>query len=196
MSKFIVIEGIDGCGSTTQTFLLANKIFENFKQHRVLLTREPTYGNHGAKIRQLLREGTDVKENGELFLELFVKDRKEHLAMFEGLDAVVISDRHKHSTYAYQQAQGMNYDDIHQAHEGMRAPELTVIIDLPVDVAMQRMDSKHKEVFDKDPGFLEKVRQNYLALANQLDENIVVVNGDDSKENVAEAVWKQVEKIL
>ena len=139
MSKFIVLEGIDGCGTTTQTSLLGSWFFKNYKNYPVILTREPTYNRYGMEIRNLLSEGKKPEENGEKFLELFVKDRKEQLKMFEFINAIIISDRHKHSTYAYQQAQGMSFEKIHKAHMGMKTPDITMIIDVPVNIALKRI---------------------------------------------------------
>lgn len=195
---FIVIEGIDGAGTTTQSILLAKKIFENFKQYKILLTREPTGGKYGLKIRKILSELNKSESRREKLLELFIQDRKEHLRSFENFAGIVISDRHKHSTFAYQPAQGVEFNQVYTRHQGLRPPDITLIIDLPVRTAMARSNTKLKrEFFDTDKKFLEKVRKNYLSLPRRLaKEKIVVVNGAGSKEQVAGRIWQTVKYMI
>ncbi|MEK7061947.1 MAG: dTMP kinase [Patescibacteria group bacterium] len=196
-NKFIVIEGIDGAGTTTQTTLLAQKIFENIKETQILLTREPTAGKYGKKIRQMLKEGKSPKLYGEKFLELFVRDRIEHLRFFENFNGIVISDRHKHSTYCYQQAQGVSLKKIHSLHKNFKAPDVTVLLDIPVKIALARMKyKKNKEMFDKHRQFLNQVRRNYLNLKNILDEPIIVINGIGTKMQVLNRIWQKLKIML
>jgi len=194
---FIVIEGVDGAGTTTQATLLAARIFENFKEAKILLTREPTGGKYGKQIRQMLKKGKSPKLLGDKFLNLFVKDRAEHLNYLKNIKSIIISDRHKHSTYAYQQAQGVSFEKIHLKHHNFTAPDLTVIIDIPINDAIRRMKGKkNKEMFDKHHRFLNDVRTFYLKLNKQLKEPIAVVDGLGTKEQVANRIWKKVKKLL
>ncbi|TSC93360.1 MAG: dTMP kinase [Candidatus Berkelbacteria bacterium Licking1014_7] len=196
--KFIVIEGIDGSGTTTQSALLAGKIFENYKHLPVLLTREPTGGKYGLKIRKILAESKKPQSHKAELLKLFIRDRQEHLESFENFDGIVISDRHKHSTFAYQQAQGVKFNQIFRAHQKLRPPDLTIILDLPVKIALSRMKAKKQpEVFDRYKSFLELVRRNYLALASQLPkEKIYLIDGSASREQVSNRIWKKVRDLV
>ena len=76
---FIVIEGIDGSGKSEIVKMLHNHLFSK-KKFRLLTTREPTSGAYGKKIRKILREEEKPETGKEVLLELFVKDREEHVS--------------------------------------------------------------------------------------------------------------------
>ncbi len=105
--SLIAIEGIDGAGKTTQAEMLAAAL--EAAEYRVVVTKEPTSGSYGAKIRALSIAGTPVPPEEEL--RYFIEDRKQHVrdliapAMESG--AVVISDRYYLSNVAYQGARGL-----------------------------------------------------------------------------------------
>ena len=107
---FIVIEGIDGTGKSTQLHLLAEKLRQ--LGYAVVATREPTNGPYGQKIRELFVDRGAVSQEEEL--ELFIADRDQHVkeviapALADG--CVVICDRYYLSTIAYQGANGMDLD--------------------------------------------------------------------------------------
>jgi len=198
MNKFIVIEGIDGAGTTTQSILLAKRIFENRKDVKILLTREPTGGKYGLKIRKILAESKRPQLHRTELLKLFIQDRREHLKSLENFEGIVISDRHKHSTFAYQQAQGVKFNQIFRVHQKFRLPDLTIILDLPVKIACQRIETKKQlEVFDRHKSFLDIVRKNYLVLPSQLPkEKIYLINGSASREQVSRQIWKKVKNLV
>ena len=200
--KFIVIEGIDGCGSTTQSHKLAQYIFNKDKKNHIVLTREPANSEYMIKIRRLLASNHDPKENADEYTRLFVEDRKHHLkeliepALKYG--SIIICDRYKYSTLAYQQTQGIELKKLIDMHAGMIIPDLTVIIDVPVDTALERLgkDERSKEAFE-EKNFMEELRQNYLKLKKELKgENIVIIDGSKPIEVVFDYVKKEVEKIL
>ncbi|MCK4521007.1 MAG: dTMP kinase [Nanoarchaeota archaeon] len=200
--KFIVIEGIDGCGSTTQSHKLAQYIFDKDKKNHVVLTREPANSEYMVKIRELLASNHDPKENAEEYTRLFVEDRKHHLkeliepALKYG--SIIICDRYKYSTLAYQQAQGIELARLIDIHKGVLIPNLTIIIDVPVDVALERLDNnkRPKEAFE-EKDFMEKLRQNYLKLKQELkNENIVIIDGSKPIEVVFDNIKEEVEKVL
>lgn len=204
--KFIVLEGIDGSGTTTQAALLVNYLFKKEGKH-VFLTREPTGFAVGKKIKESLKDdkaaGIDpLKEKGEEYARRYIEDRKWHLSeavmpnLEKGVD--VISDRHKYSTLAYQKAQGMNFEELARRHEGLLLPDLVIIIDLPVEEAMSRRlgDESVPEFFEKVE-FQKKARENYLSLKEKLEgEKIVIVDGSGSIEEVHQEIVKEVEKLF
>jgi len=112
----------------------------------------------------------------------------------KGVD--VISDRYWHSNFAFQHVQGISYNNIANANEFSRVPDLTFIIDVPVDVAFERLhnrDGESRRKFDSSKDFLNNVRDNYLELYSVLpqlieDKSIVVVNGYQSIEGVSEEI--------
>jgi len=108
MSKFIVFEGIDGSGKTTQML----KTIDLLKDHKTLfVTKEPSTLKTGKLIKQLLKKDQDPKANAEKYVYLYTKDRAEHnKIILKQLNQrhTVICDRYYYSTIAYQQAQGYN----------------------------------------------------------------------------------------
>jgi dTMP kinase len=203
--KFIVLEGIDYCGKGTHARKLADHLFSKNKRFSILLTREPTMlTEEGRKIRNLLMSMKNTSEEKEALFQLYIEDRKKHLAqhVIPALEfgSIVISDRHKHSTIAYQGAQGVPIDKIIAAHEGMLTPDLTIIFDTSPEEYVRRaaFDSrKEPEVFDKDKEFISKVREIYLQMPTLLpEENIKIIDAARPFEEVHQEVIVEVEKVL
>ncbi len=214
--KFIVLEGIDGSGTTTESILLGKYLFEKDKKNIVTLTREPTkLSLEGQEIRRRLEgkllPGENVSDDPEYWANLFIRDRQWHLdhivvpAVYSGQQ--VISDRHKLSTIAYQSAQGADMDELIRRHQKMYGPDLTLILTVPLDVARERarQAGRKPEYFDRLE-FQQKVQENYLAAAERLaalrhhywdkEEKIVVVDGSGTVEEVAKAIQKEVDELL
>ena len=193
---FIVLEGIDACGKGTVINRLGLELYNLNKNNHVLLTREPY---QYAKVTKLLAE-KDAKKRGKEALELFVKDRIEHCKIIKPLlkeGTIVLSDRYKHSTYAYQIAQGVKFEKIHPLHKGLLVPELTIIINVTAKEAMKRMEAEKRKTnqFEQQT-FLEKVRNNYLQLGKLLKEPIIYINGMQDREKVYADVKKIVLQTL
>jgi len=208
--KFIAFEGIDSCGKTTQFLKASEFLFRQSKKNIIVLTREPTCRKYGMQIREMLSKKQSPEENAEEFLQLYLKDRKDHLenvigpALSQG--CIVLCDRFLHSTLAYQQAQGQSLERLLEMHAGIRKPDLCLIFDLPAETAMQRSgkDNARKEIpagfrnekFEKEE-FLEKVRQNYLRMPESLPEhNIKVIDASGSIEAVWEKTRKEIEGLF
>ena len=201
-AKFIVIEGIDGSGKGSQMKLLASYLFEKSKDNHVFITREPYHSKYYGELRTILKKNSDPKASAQLFLEMFVKDRRFHAAIMERYledGHQVICDRYKYSTVAFQQAQGLPLSQILKLHEGLLVPDLVVILDVPVLVALNRIQKakrSHKEVFEKEI-FLEQVRANYLAMSKVFpNERIIVVDGNKTPEAVLESYRSEVDKLF
>lgn len=142
----IVFEGIDGTGKTTQIRLLAEQLEKRGLD--VIATREPTDGTYGKKIRELYSNRNSVTKKEEL--ELFLQDRKEHVedliqpALLQG--KVVLTDRYYLSTAAYQGAAGIDPEIILKENEAFApCPDLAIIIELPVDESVLRIEKYRKE---------------------------------------------------
>ncbi len=201
--KFIVFDGLDGCGKGTQLARLTRYIFNKDKSNSVFLTREPYRSKYYTEIRRILKESADPKENAELLAHLFVEDRKVHAGLIERHlreGDYVVCDRYKYSTLAYQQTQGIKLEKLIKMHEGILVPDLTLIIDVPAEIAMERLAKdagrEYKEVFEKLE-FQGKLRKNYLALPKQLpDERIVVIDGSGSASEVFDAVRSEFDKLI
>jgi dTMP kinase len=190
---FIAIEGIDGCGKGTVIKRLTSELFEANKDNHIFLTREPYQRDWLKKFLSRL----DPLSQGDDALKLFVEDRTTHCKMIEAClkkGIIVLSDRYKHSTYAYQMAQGVPFEKIHELHKPLLVPDLTIVIDITAQEAVRRMTEgriQDAHVFHKED-FLIKVHENYHKLKNLLNENITYVNGARDREAVSADVFKIV----
>lgn len=209
-NMFISFEGLDGAGKGEQIIRLLALIkddtngFLGDKYTSVWLTREPTKLTlSGRQISKGIRKG-DI--SGEEASEMFIKDRIEHtqkyiLPSLRG-GSFVLVDRYDISTYAYQMAQGMDFDFIYNAHnyngcEGAIVPDITIVLDVPVSVAMDRICKRKSviEQFEVDT-FQEKVFiKQEEAIARLMEKQpkrlIVRINANQTIENVtAEIVNK------
>jgi dTMP kinase len=189
----INLEGIDGCGKSTQSKLLMKKFEEN--NEKTIILKEPTDGKYGKKLWEMLsgkREATT-----EQILDLFVMDRKEHVkekinpALKEG--KIVLMDRYYYSTMAYQAAAGIDVNRIRKDNEFAPKPDIVLIFDLPVDLAMKRVISHSvADVFEKEE-HLEKVREAYLNLKN--DPLVRIIDSTRTPEEIFEEVWELVSEV-
>ena len=193
---FIAIEGIDGCGKGTVLKNIAQQLFDTDKNAHVLLTREPYKREWLTKFLSQL----DPVAQGEQALKLFVEDRAKHCKMIETCmkkGIIVLSDRYKHSTYAYQMAQGIPFEKIYELHKPLLVPDLTIVVDISATEAVKRLfgTGKDAHAFHKEE-FLAKVRENYLKLKELLKENIHYIDGTKDRETVAAEALKLVKHLL
>ena len=189
----IDLEGIDGCGKSTQSKFLKEKFEEN--NEKSIILKEPTSGKYGKKLWEMLsgkREATT-----EQILDLFVMDRKEHVddkinpALKEG--KIVLMDRYYYSTMAYQAAAGIDVNRIRKDNEFAPKPDIVLIFDLPADLAMKRVKGHSvADVFEKEE-HLEKVRAAYLNLRD--DPLVRIIDSTRTPEEIFEEVWKLVSEV-
>jgi dTMP kinase len=195
---FIILEGIDGCGKSTQAKMLARYLEKKGKH--VFLTHEPSRSKYGREIDRVVHDKSKHLGKKE-WLKLFSADRKVHLAK-EVLPAlrkgrIVVSDRYYHSTLAYQ----LQLSQWNRHTSKFLSPDLTIIFDLPVEKAFLRLKEKYAAKIDK-PTFFEKrkllrdVRKKFLLMPKKLEEKVIVINGSKSIKQIFENVKKEVEKIL
>lgn len=190
MSLFITFEGIEGCGKTTQIGLLTSFLE---RLHRpFLLTREPGGTGVGEQIRQILLSSENVGIEPMAELYLYAAARVQHIrqvispALREG--KLVICDRFADATLAYQgYGRGMDLAWIEEIHartmENVK-PDLTFLLDLPVEEglrrALKRMEkhSVKEDRFEKEAlDFHRRVREGYLILARNQPRRIVALDG-------------------
>jgi dTMP kinase len=191
---FIVIEGIDGTGKSTQVRRLG-EWFEK-RGREVVLSREPTDGPWGRKLRESAATGRLSPEDE---LQYFLNDRRQHVkekikpALAEG--KVVILDRYYFSTMAYQGARGFDPAEIRRLNEAFApVPDLLLILDLDVDTAHQRIGHRGDSTneFEKREG-LEKCREIFLSLR---DEPFVrVVDASGSLDEVSSKIFAIVGQV-
>ena len=189
----IDLEGIDGCGKSTQSKFLMEKFEEN--NEKTIILKEPTSGKYGKKLWEML--SGKRKATTEQILDLFVMDRKEHVdekinpALKEG--KIVLMDRYYYSTMAYQAAAGIDVNRIRKDNEFAPKPDVVLIFDLPADLAMKRVKGHSvADVFEKEE-HLEKVREAYLDLRD--DPLVRIIDSTRTPEEIFEEVWKLVSEV-
>lgn len=206
---FIVLEGPDFCGKGTQVQFLMNYLFrhpqDNHKAINIVTTREPYNTQHTARIRHILATMKNTKDHAEELTTLFIQDRHEHIntCILPSVQRgdIVISDRYKYSTIAYQSLQGMPISELIKRHEGMPIPDLVIFINVP---AGQRLTWKAnatnrdaKELFDKHESFQQQLDQKYAELKTILSkEPIIVIDGAGTPEQVFQRIKPHVDKLL
>jgi dTMP kinase len=193
--KLISIEGIDGCGKSTHTKLLARWL--RARGYKVVVTDEPTNGSIGRIIKRILRGELKVPVAAEALL--FAADRLHHLnklilpAMRAG--KIVITERYTYSSLAYQSARGLNLQWIANINEKALRPDMAVLIDVPAEIALRRIKgARELDTFERDLKLQRKVRTNYLRVSRKCGAKIL--NGDRPTKEVQEKLRKLVEAEL
>ena len=201
MSLFITFEGADGCWKTTQIELLNKYLQEN--GFKTLVTREPGAKGLGVKLREiLLNYNGEVSPNCESFL--FLADRAQHVdcvikpALNDGV--IVLCDRHTDSTVAYQgYGRQLDIEQIKKLNEiavnGLK-PDLTIVFDIDIETSMQRVGKTKDRMESAGMDFFNRVRNGYLAIANEEPNRVKVINSADTIEEIHNQVVKLVEKAV
>lgn len=197
MSHFIVIEGLDGAGTTTQVERLRAHV--EAAGEPVLATREPTEGPVGRVIRQVLSQAPDAPHI-ETLPWLFAADRADHLsrrvepALAQG--SWVISDRYYHSSLAYQSLT-LPYDRVHALNADFRTPDLTVFVRVTVDACLERIGRRGAalEIYERRDR-MEAISASYDAVLEALSaagEPIVEVDGHQAVDAVTRDIVAHLE---
>jgi dTMP kinase len=176
---FIVIEGIDGTGKSTQAKRLGEWFVSQGRE--VVLSREPTDGPWGRKLRESAATGRLSPEDE---LQYFLNDRRQHveekIAPALAAGKVVILDRYYFSTMAYQGARGFDPAAIRRMNEEFApVPDLLLILDLDVDTAHQRIGHRGDTAneFEKHES-LVRCREIFLSLKDEPFARVIDSNGD------------------
>ena len=193
LSKFIVIEGLDGSGTTTQL----KRIVELFDQKSLLThaTFEPTSSSLGTLVRQVLRK--EVVTTPLALALLFAADREDHLnhpitGIVQRLEKgeIVISDRYVFSSLAYQSIE-CGFEKVLSINQ-FPYPEFIFFIDTPVEDCLYRIDERNgdKEIFEHRE-FLTLVKQNYDKIFNELPEDVKLftLDGTKSPQEITDAIY-------
>lgn len=203
---FLALEGMDGCGKSTQMRLLAEHFIRH--GHDVLTTREPGGSRLGRELRRILLDpaATDLTPLAELFL--YLADRAQHAATVIGpalaAGRLVLCDRYADSTVVYQGfGRGMDPDRLaelcHLAADGLW-PDLTVVLDLPPETALARARGRDHAAgtesrFEAEGlAFHRRVREGYLAWAARNRQRMAVVDATGSPEAVLDAILRVLEE--
>ena len=195
---FVVLEGGDGCGKSTQARLLVSRLRDLGRE--VVATREPGATEAGAAIRSLVLGGGDLDPRAEALL--IAADRAEHVAgvIRPALDrgAVVVSDRYIPSSLAYQGvARGLGVEEIARLSEwatGGLVPDLVIVLDVPAGEAAERRAGPQDRMEREPDSFRVAVNQAYRDLTARFGWTLV--DGRDSVEDVADQIWELVRPLV
>lgn len=207
---FLVLEGIDGSGTTTQTALLGDAL--RARGYDVVLTREPTDRAVGALIRAALQHRLTLQDGAPAVLPpmslalLFAADRLDHLAHVVepalARGAVVISDRYDLSSLVYQSATDPEGDGalawLRSINGRARRPDLTLVLDLPAAVAEERRQRRGgaAELFEQRQ-LQERLAELYRTAERLVPgDRVVHLAGEKSPEEVQAALLQTVLEFL
>ena len=201
---FIVFEGIDGCGKSTQAQILAERLRQMGKD--CLLTREPSDGEVGKLLRRAL--SGEIKFCEQTMAALFAADRLDHLTneedgVLKALNAgkIVICDRYYLSTYAYQSvevdlawAMALNSQAVKIAR-----PMVNIYLDISVDKALERIKDNRSQIdIYESKERLIHTKKSYESIIARLkdEENIIIINAEQSIEEIAQNIWEQLGELV
>jgi dTMP kinase len=196
--RFIAVEGIDGCGKTTQARLLAARL-------DAVLTFEPGATALGSELRRLVLQARTVTIDDRTEALLMVADRAEHVAEIVAPTLAdgrwVVTDRFTASTLAYQgYGRGLPLGELRILTDwasGGLVADLTVLIDVPVEVGESRFPAEQADRIEGSAReFKERVAEGYRRLAADDPEGWVIIDGTGSVDDVAAAVWSAVAGVL
>src|SRR5574344_56819 len=203
LQNFIVFEGIDGAGTTTQLDLLRN----NPESREFLFTAEPTPAPTGKFLRQMLKGDVPVQPQTAAYL--FAADRYEHVygtfsaagnALATGIEtackngSIVISDRYIFSSLAYQSID-CGTDLPAKLNEIFPLPSLLFFFDIEPEVSLKRITSRgFTEIYEKQE-FLKKTAAAYRAVIDKYENSemkIVHIDATKSKEERERTIWNEI----
>ena len=201
MTAFIVFEGIDGSGKSTQAKALLRRLRR--RNIPALLTHEPGGTPLGEQLRRWLKGRPDLTPLSQLTLfiaaraELIDKVIKPSLAA----GVTVLSDRYTPSTVAYQgNGGGMDLElirNLNLAATGGLTPNLTILFDLPPEESLARRSDSGVDAFESEPWtFHRKVRESYLAQGAANPDDWLVVDATQDKRGLSEIIWAKVKPLL
>lgn len=205
MSKFIVVEGLDGTGKTTQIKILAEYI--KSKGGAAEITAEPTAHPTGRLIRRIL--SGEVKTTPWSLAALFLSDRIVHNTAEDGIEKMlsdgktVISDRYYYSTFAYQ---GHETDlswamDMHFSCPEVRKPDLVLFLTMAPEKCVERIRANRPdeaiEIYENVES-LTKISRQFDTVFEKLKdrENIVYIDADGTVEEVSQRLFDAYEKYI
>ncbi len=198
---FIVFEGIDGCGKSTQLRMLCDKLTSIGRT--VAATAEPTEGKTGRMLREAL-SGKDARTATEM-AALFTLDRIYHNVGKDGIEETlakgtdIISDRYYYSSLAYQGSL-TDYEWVRRMNcdcPDIRKPDLCIFLDMEPKAALARIGSRGEatEIYEKEET-LTLFRETFHRVFASLDDAVAVIDADGTPDEVAVRVFAAVAPLL
>jgi dTMP kinase len=186
---FICVEGLDGCGKTTQVKLLVRKLRRMGRN--AVYTAEPSRGKIGRFIQKYCLQG-EKRISPVVEALLFAADRFEHVEreVISALSAgkIVVSDRYVYSSLAYQGATGLDLKWIEMINEHAMRPDLAIFVDVEPEAVIKRLKPKKSVMENLETQ--RKVREVYVKFVEKGE--LVRIDGNKSKKEVADDVLKVV----
>ncbi|MBI2819238.1 MAG: dTMP kinase [Acidobacteria bacterium] len=207
--QFITLEGLDGCGKSTQLEMLGEYLRDQGRA--VITTREPGGTKVGQQIRELLLNVSPETITALTELSLMFAARSQHIEQVIlpalGRSELVLCDRFTDSSIAYQgYGRGVPLETIQTLEkllcQGVR-PDLTLILDIDAATSIQRAGVRNRKAHQSNTRFeqegqqfFERVREGYLAIARQEPQRVRIINGSGTIEQLFVAVCSAVDKFL
>ena len=207
---FITLEGPEGGGKTTQARRLISRLQREGRQ--VLYTREPGGTKTGEIIRDVLQHekaGEPLTGEAEVFLFAASRAQLVRQVILPALDRgdIVVSDRFVDSTTAYQgYGRGFPLETILAINGfaiGRAVPDLTLLLDVPIDLSFRRLAMRQQQNFDRsdriereERAFHERVRTGYHELAARWPDRIRVLDASREVDVLEAEIWEQVRRVL
>ncbi|MGA2641177.1 MAG: dTMP kinase [Spirochaetia bacterium] len=198
LQRFVVLEGLDGAGTTTQLRLLSERLTRDGKPHSA--TWEPTDGVIGKMLRGILAH--DIRAHPRTVALLYAADRSEHIHEPQtGIEArtrrgeLVISDRYLFSSLAYQGLE-CGYEYVLGLNSGFPLPQYLVFLDTPIEVCQERLAERRKSELYDGASFQTRVREAYLRAIEQYTGTgmqVSLVDGDRPAGLIHGEIWKILE---
>lgn len=200
---FISFEGIDGSGKSTQCKMLYHDLLD--RGYGVHLFREPGGTKISEKIRDILLDNGNMEMSAITEMLLYFASRNQLItekvvpALKRG--EIVLLDRFVDSTIAYQgYGRDLPLDSIQKVADvaiGDVHPDLTVLVDTPLDTAENRMDNRELDRLEaENTEFKQRTRNGYLTLASQEPQRFLVLDGRESIDMLKRAVINRVNQLL
>lgn len=198
VGRYIALEGAEGCGKSTHAALLAADI-------DAVLTRETGGTDIGRAIRSILHDPANTELSDKAEVLLIAADRAQHLeqivrpALLAGRH--VVSDRSVYSSLAYQgYGRGVSVDVVRRTSDwalGGTWPELVLLIDVPVDVLVERMAERDLDRFERaDDAFHARVRAGFAEMAANDPSRWLVIDGTATQDATARTIRATVRERL
>ena len=197
--KFITVEGIDGCGKTTQAEFIIDGLVEAGLSAK--LVREPGGDPISESIRKLLLHAEEsMSDRAEALLMIASRAQlTDKVILPQIIDGKwVVADRYADSTLAYQGGgRGLSVNSLDMINEFgtyTLKPDLTFFIDISVDIANSRMRVERDRIEKEGNDFQQRVRDQYLKLSEEDSDRVVVINGDKSIDEIKVDIWTHMKE--
>ncbi len=200
MALLIVFEGVEGSGKTTQTQILRDKL-ESVNQHAIT-TREPGGTASGELIRNIILDQEDLTPMSELYLFNAARSLLIEQLVIPQLrkEVHVIMDRFIYSTMAYQsygrEIPLQTVKTINEIASHQVVPDVIVLLDIPPQKALSRRPDPRDRFEREALDFHTKIRDGYLAMAQENPRDWIVIDADLKPDQIAEIVWGKIQPLL